>query len=471
MELPKQRHRRVLSIFMLAMLNVSIMASLRNLPLVAEFGLSAIFYFFVVGLIFLVPCALISAELATGWPKAGGVYIWVREGLGDRWGFMAVWMQWIHNVAWYPVIMSFVAVTLAYALFPQWADNKFYVCAVILVGFWGMTLLNYLGIKTSGWFSTIGVIVGTILPGLFVILLGLKWVVGGHPIQTELSWQATIPSLNHLGNLSFLAGLFFAFAGLEVFASYASDVQNPQKNYPRAILLSAFITFFLFMLGSLAIAVVIPNNEISLVAGLMEAFHAFFQSYNLNWVLPVMAILLVIGAIAEVNSWIIGPVKGLFATAEHGNLPPYFQKTNKLGVPTHLLLFQALLVTIAALVFLYMPAVTSSFWILTALTAQSYLVMYILMFITAIKLRYSKPKVPRAYRVPFGNAGMWLLGVIGIIACLLAIFLVYIPPVNIQIQSTFKYVLFLSCGLFIMCAIPHLIHFQRKPHWPIKKPR
>src|SRR5580692_7139718 len=129
MEISTEKPRRVLSIFVLAMLNVSIMASLRNLPLVAEFGLSAIFYFFIVGLIFLIPCALISAELATGWPKSGGVYVWVREGLGDRWGFMAVWMQWIHNVAWYPVIMSFVAVTLAFALVPEWADNQFYVCA------------------------------------------------------------------------------------------------------------------------------------------------------------------------------------------------------------------------------------------------------------------------------------------------------------------------------------------------------
>lgn len=469
MHLPKQRHRRVLSVFMLAMLNVSIMASLRNLPLVAEFGLSAIFYFLIVGLIFLIPCGLVSAELATAWPESGGIYIWVREGLGDRWGFMAIWMQWIHNVAWYPVIMSFVAVTLAYALVPGWADNKFYVCAVILIGFWGMTLLNYLGIKTSGWFSTIGVIIGTILPGLFIIALGMRWVLGGHPIQTDLNWGALIPSMSHLNNLSFLAGLFFAFAGLEVFAAYARDVQNPQKNYPRAILLSALITFFLFMLGSLSIAVVIPNDQISLVAGLMEAFHAFFEYYSLHWILPVMAILLVIGAVAEVNSWIIGPVKGLYSTAEHGNLPPFFQKTNQHEVPTRLLFFQALLVTIAALVFLYMPAVSSSFWILTALTAQSYLVMYILMFIAAVKLRYSKPHIKRPYRVPFGNPGMWLLCFIGILACILAIILVYIPPMNIQIESTLKYVTFLSVGLFIMCIIPHLIHFRRKPHWPIKK--
>src|SRR5579862_5322978 len=468
MHITKSKHRRVLSIFMLAMLNVSIMASLRNLPLVAEFGLSAIFYFCLIGLFFLVPCALVSAELATGWPKSGGIYIWVREGLGDRWGFMAVWMQWVHNVAWYPVIMSFVAVTLAFSISPELAENKFYVCSVILVGFWGMTLMNYLGIKTSGWFSTIGVIVGTILPGIFVIFLGVQWLATGHTVETELSVRALTPSLDQLGNLAFLAGLFFAFTGLEVFASYAGDVQNPQKNYPRAILLSALITFALFMLGSLAIAIVIPNNQISLVAGLMEAFRAFFQFYHLTWILPLMALLLVIGAIAEVNSWIIGPVKGLYATAVHGNLPPFFQKVNKHEVPTRLLLFQAILVTIAALVFLYMPAVSSSFWVLTALSAQSYAIMYVLMFIAGIRLRYKKPDVPRTYRVPFENKGMCTLCIMGILASCFAIILCFVPPDNVHIRSTFLYALFLLIGLLIMVAIPHIIHFQRKPHWPIK---
>src|SRR3989344_3246081 len=161
--------RRVLNVFVLAMLNVSIMASLRNLPLVAELGLSAIFFFLIVGAFFLIPSALVSAELATGWPKSGGIYIWVREALGDRWGFFTIWVQWIHNVAWYPVIMSFIGATLAYSFSPRLAQSKEYILAVILAGYWGMTLLNYLGIKTSGWFSTIGVIIGTIVPGVFII--------------------------------------------------------------------------------------------------------------------------------------------------------------------------------------------------------------------------------------------------------------------------------------------------------------
>ena len=122
MEKPK-KSRRVLSIFVLAMLNVSVMASLRNLPLVAEYGLGAVFYFALVALYVLGPCALISAELATGWPKTGGVYIWVREALGDRWGFFAVWVQWAHNLSWYPVILSFVATTLAYIISPELGEQ------------------------------------------------------------------------------------------------------------------------------------------------------------------------------------------------------------------------------------------------------------------------------------------------------------------------------------------------------------
>jgi len=465
MEIDRSKPRRVLSIFVLAMLNVSVMASLRNLPLVSEYGLSAVFYFAVVALFFLVPCALVSAELATGWPKTGGIYIWVREALGDRWGFLAVWVQWAHNLSWYPVILAFVATTIAYIIDPALAENKKFVLGVILASFWGMTLLNYLGIKTSSWFSTIGVIVGTILPGVFIILLGIAYVAGGQPLQISFTAQAVIPHPGQLSNLVFLAGMFLAFAGLEVTAVHAADVINPQKNYPRSITLAAVITLAIFMLGSLSIAVVIPKEQISLVSGLMEAFKAFFAHYGLEWVLPVMGVLLIIGAVAEVNSWIIGPVKGLYATSIHGNLPPVFQNLNKHGMPTHLLLFQAIIVSIASLVFLRMPSLSASYWILSALSAQSYLVMYILMFISAIKLRYSKPHVPRAYRVPYQKKGIWLASSMGILASLFAIFIGFVPPAQLQTGNLFFYELFLIAGLFIMCVIPLIIYQFRKPHW------
>ncbi|MBI2743223.1 MAG: amino acid permease [Chlamydiales bacterium] len=447
------------------MLNVSIMASLRNLPLVAEYGLSIIFFFAVVALFFLVPCALVSAELATGWPKSGGIYIWIREALGDRWGFFGIWMQWVHNVAWYPVILSFVAATFAYIVSPSLAHNKVYVLSVILGCFWGMTLLNYLGIRTSSLFSTLGVILGTIAPGIFIIGLGLTWLMGDQPAQIKFNAESLIPDLSSLGNLVFLAGLFLAFAGLEVTAAFAGEVEKPQKNYPRAILLSAIITFALFLLGSLAIATVIPKEQISLVAGLMDAFKVFFESYKLGWILPGIGALLILGAIAEVNSWIVGPVKGLHATSIHGNLPPFFQNQNSHGTPTHLLLFQAIIVSITSCAFLFMPSLSSSYWLLSALSAQSYLVMYVLMFIAAIRLRYSKPHVPRVYEIPWKTKGMWFFASIGILASLFAIFLAFVPPSQLDVGSLFFYEGFLIVGLLVMIAIPLIIYQFRKPHW------
>ncbi len=450
------------------MLNVSIMASLRNLPLVASYGLTSIFFFVLVGIFFLIPSALVSAELATGWSKGGGVYIWVREALGDRWGFFAIWTQWIHSIPWYPVILSFAATTIAYVFNPDLATNKWFVVAVILVSFWAMTLLNYLGIETSSWFSTIGVILGTLLPGILIISLGCFWIFQGNPINTPIDASALLPDFKSIGDFTFLAGLFLAFAGLEVSAAHAREVKNPQKNYPRAIIFAAIITFTVFMLGSLAIAFVIPQGNISLAAGLMEAFAQFFSYYKLQWLLPLVGVLLIIGAAAEVNAWIAGPAKGLFATTSHGNLPPMFHKVNKRGVPTNLLLFQAIIVSFASLVILQLPTISAAFWILSAMTAQIYMLVYILMFISAIRLRYTKPHVPRAYKVPYGKKGIWFFSILGLMACVFVIALGFVPPAQINVGSLLFYELFLSIGLAIAIALPLIIHALRKPHWIIE---
>ena len=242
MEVAKQSGR-VISMFVLVMLNVSIMASLRNLPLVAEYGYSAIFFFLIVGIAFLIPVSLVSAELATGWPKSGGIYIWVREAFGDFWGFFAIWMQWVHNVTWYPAILAFVATTLANVFFPELAKSHFYVLAVVLGGFWGMTGLNLLGIRTSSLFSTIGVIGGTILPGLFLIVLAFFWVISGHPTQIHFTVDQFIPNLSRVDNIVFLGGLFLAFAGLEVSSGYAGEVKNPQRNYPLSISIKSYHSY------------------------------------------------------------------------------------------------------------------------------------------------------------------------------------------------------------------------------------
>jgi len=144
---------RVLSVFSLVMITITSVDSVRNLPATALFGSSLIAFFSLAALLFLIPTAIISAELATMLPKEGGIYVWVREAFGKRFGFLAIWFQWVENIIWYPTILSFIAGTLAYLLSSTLGHNPYYITGTILVTFWGATFLNLFGMRVSSRFS------------------------------------------------------------------------------------------------------------------------------------------------------------------------------------------------------------------------------------------------------------------------------------------------------------------------------
>ncbi len=457
--------KKTLSVFTLAMINVAAVSSVRNWPVIAEYGFSSLFFFLVAALLFFIPVSMVSAELATGWPETGGVFTWVKEAFGHRTGFLAVWLLWAENVIYYPTLLSFIAGTIAYIINPSLAQNTLYTLFVIIGVFWATTLANLLGMRTSGWISTFGVISGTIIPGGLIILLGIFWCLGGHPLQIAFTWDSFIPNMSSPTQLVFFSGVLVALCGLEMSAVHAREVKNPQRNYPRAILLSAIITLGLYILGVLAIAIIIPQKEISLVAGSLQAFSSFVSAHGLSWLTPVIAILLTLGAFGTLSTWTAGPSKGLLGAAEGGDLPPFFRKCNRHGMPASLLITQAIIVTIFSLIFLVMPTVSSAYWILNAMIAQLYLIMYVLMFAAAIKLRYKRPNVLRAYKIPGGNFGMWCIAGTGLLGSLFTLFIGFFPPAQISTGSTFFYVTFLLLGVILACFAPSVILLFQKPSW------
>ncbi|MEI6242788.1 MAG: amino acid permease [Chlamydiota bacterium] len=461
---------KITSIFMLAMINVAAMCNIANLPLTATYGFSSLFYYLLGAILFFIPLALVSAELATGWPQTGGVYIWVREALGEKYGFLAIWLQWVENVIWYPTILSFMAITIAYIFNPDLVQNKAYIITTTLVIFWGVTFLNFFGIKISGWISTLCVVGGTIFPMLLFIGLGSFWLFLGHPSQIEFSWKTFVPPMNEFKYYSLFAGLLFAFSGLEMSAVHAREVEHPQKNYPKAILLSTIMIFFLISFSALSMAVVLPVSKIAFGTGPIAALSSFLSVFNLNWALPIIACCIAFGSFGMVSTWIIGPSKGIYATAHNGELPPFLQKTNKRSVPVVILICQALIVTVLSFAFFLMPTISSSYALLLFLTAQLYLVMYVLMFLSAIILRYKYKDVPRAFKVPFGNIGMWIVASSGILISIFALITGFIPPSDLkQDHEKMTYVIFLLVGVLVFCAIPIIIHKCRKPSWHLSE--
>lgn len=460
-----------ITVFVLTMMNLATILSIKNWPFAAEFGFSSLFFILLAVLTFFIPSALVSAELATGWPQKGGIFVWVKEALGERIGFLTVWLLWVENVVWYPTILSFIAGTMAYAIEPSLAENSLFTFLTILIIFWGVTFLNFKGIRFSGFISTLGVITGTLVPGALIVLLGLVWLIGGKPMEIEMSWASFFPSITHPYQLVFLAGVILSFAGIEMNAVHANDVENPQKSYPIAILVSVLLIVFFTSLGTLAIAMVIPQEKINLVAGSIAAIDYFLTAYQLQGYIPLVSVLISFGALAGLSTWIAGPSKGLLAAAESGDLPPILRTVNKNGTPVGMLILQGVIVTVLALVFLVMPNVNSSFWMMTAMVSQLYLLMYLLLFVSAIVLKIKRPDVKRAFCVPGNNWGMYLVSGIGIVSSLFCIVFGFFPPTQIDTGDILLYEIIQVIGVAIFSLAPFVILWFKKPSWNLKLKR
>ncbi len=463
-----------LGVFTLAIMNVTAVVSLRGLPAEAEYGLSSAFYYLFAAIVFLIPTALVAAELAAMFQdKQGGVFRWVGEAYGKRFGFLAIFLQWIESTIWYPTVLTFGAVALAFigmddAHDMSLASNRYYSLAVVLIIYWLATFISLKGMGWVGKVSKIGGMVGTIIPAGLLVLLAIIYLATGGQSQMDFS-GSFMPDLSNFNNLVLAASIFLFYAGMEMGGIHVKDVENPSKNYPKAVFIGSLITVVIFVLGTFALGIIIPEKDINLTQSLLVGFDNYFKYIHTSWLSPIIAIALAFGVLAGVLTWVAGPSKGIFAVGKAGYLPPFFQKTNANGVQKNILFIQGIAVTVLSLLFVVMPSVQSFYQILSQLTVLLYLIMYLLMFSGAIYLRYNMKNTNRPFRIgKKGNGLMWCIGGLGFCGSLLAFVLSFIPPSQIAVGSNAVWFSVLIIGCLIVVLAPFIIYACRKPSWKSK---
>lgn len=451
-----------ISTLALTLLITGAIDSIRNLPATALFGTQLIFFFIVGAIFFLIPVALIAAELSAAWvDEEGGIFHWLDLAYGEKVAFFGIWLQWINTLVWYPTMLSFIAGTAAYLISPSLAQNKLYLIGVINVTFWGVTLVNLKGLKASAKFASFCAVAGMIIPMAIITGLGIVWLIGGNPIQLEFTAGNMLPQFTHSESWSSLTAIMTSFLGMELAAVHVKQVHNPQKNFPKAMFASVAIILLTMGFGSLAIAFVVPVHQIHLVDGVMQTFQYFFNQYHAEILLPIITILLLIGSAGALVNWIISPAKGLLLASKHGFLPAYLTKTNAYQVPQRILLLQAITVTLLCGAFYFIPSINAIYWLFTDLSTELYIVMYLLMFIAAIKLRQKYPNKPRPFKVPGGNAGYYLTCMLGIIGCIITLIVGFFPPADSLNMAASTYRVIFSLGIVAM-ALPSLFFYLYK---------
>ena len=358
-----------------------------------------------------------------------------------------------------------MVVAAVYAFMPQLKDSQAFIFISINVLFWSLTITNLFGMKTSGFVAIICTLFGRIIPILFLFLLAMLFVGKGNPSQADFSWDGFIPDFGDTQKLSFIVGAFLTFAGIEASASNAASARNPRRDYPIAILTSAAIALVLVTLIGLAIAMVVPRAQLNLDAGLMQAITILLEQNSLGWLIMPAGLIIALGMLGEVNNWIPAPTRGLLVAGRDGALPPFLQRENRHSAHQPILLVQALIFTVMSTIYLLFDDVQVAFWLMNIVPTMLYIIMYILMFAAAVRLRYTQAEVPRRYRVPFGMGGIWILAALGSLAGLIAIVFAFIPPELVKDADKSSYKNVVLIGLIFFTVLPFIIYECRRPRW------
>ena len=445
----------------LAFLTTGSVASLRAAPTMAVYGLACVFLYVVPAILFLLPQSLVAAELASGW--SGGVYRWVSEGLSRPMGLLAVWCQFAMTIFYYPTLLAYVASTLAYAINPDLASNGLYTGAVIIIVYWAGVFVSAKGMKEVAKLASSGLVIGTLIPGVLLVVMGIVYLLQGNPSAAPMNASHLLPAWTGIASLVLIVNNFLSYSGMEMNAVHVSDLKQPGKEFPRAMFLSTGLVLLIFILPALAVSWIVPADGVSLTAGVMQAFSEFFGHFGLSFLVPLVAIALVCAATGGMLGWLAGPSKGLLLIGrKEGYLPPFFQKTNKQGIQVNILVSQGALTTVIALMYAFIPDVSSAYWILSVMTTQVYLVVYLLMFVAAVRLRRNQPDHPRGYRAPM----LTLMCVTGFIASIAAFAIGFIPPSQFGEGNGGIYALVVVLGIVIIGLLPPLLFYRlRKPAW------
>lgn len=386
----------------------------------ATLGPSIVGSFLLIGGIYVVTHCLICAELGGTYPDQGGIYAWVKRGLGEKWAARTNWWYWLNVVGFVPSVMI-PMVSVFKQLF--WPEMPFIVLiALCIAGTWLIALLTMIPLKSSKMLNN----AGTAAKILFCIALiagGIKVALDGGSC-TDLSIQNMTPSFN-LALLALIPTFAYGLTGMDAIATASDEMKDPVRDMPRAMIVSTVIAMLLYLLSIVAVEIILPQGQIDSTTGLIDAVLKIYGSDGVVSVLVGIALALLY--FSNAFAWPLAASKTAQEAAEQGEFPKVFAISNKYGSPVGGAIVLAAASTVLIVLYAFIAGSNENlFWTILAFTGVIFLLPYILMDIAYIKLRREDARTPRPIKIPDCIATVsFLLNVVMLIVSVIAFLL---PP-------------------------------------------
>ncbi|MCL2451265.1 amino acid permease [Candidatus Saccharibacteria bacterium] len=462
----KPKTLKHITLFGFFAVTVAMTMDIHEYPVFATSGLHLIFFLVAGAILWFIPTALCAAELATveTW-KDGGIFVWVRNTLGKRLGFAAIFFQWLQVTVGFTAMLYFIIGIFADSFnLAIINENPLLKCGLAALIFWVMSLMQLRGSRHTVLINKIGVIAGILIPAVLMAFMSIAFLASGGHSNLELIGDSVMPDFSKITTIVVFISFILSYMGIEASASYTNEMKDPKKNYPIAILMVAGVAILLNVIGGLSIAITVPNSDLSLNAGIIQSLQATLEFFgaNFGWLIKILTVMIATGVLSELSGWVVGPIKGLQQAAEDGLLPAKYVRTNRHGVPTRLLLVQGIITTAwITIITLIGGGNNLSFLISITITVVIYAVAYLLMYAGYFNLILKKKHLKRRFEAPGGQIGKIIIASVGLVTTVFCLVISFIPPSSLTGGQTGPYFAALVPASLLALSAPFVIYAVR----------
>lgn len=415
--------------FDMVFFTVCAFVGLDTLGTVASNGAQGFTWLVLLALLFVVPYALLMAEVGSAFTQEGGPYEWAKMAFGRFQGGIAAVLYWVTNPLWVGGSLAFIATE-------AWNDNLFHIGAgsagdyiFKLLFIWLSIGVAIVSLKRGKWIPNAGAILRIVVLGFFTfttIIYAFDHGVSGFPVSDLKPTGAIFLALVPL--------LLFNYVGFELQNGAAEEMEDPQKDVPLSVVRSGIIGVLLYAIPIFAILLVLPAEKVTGIGGFLDAVTETFSVYGgaQDFLLGAMTLCFVGTLLTSGAVWMIGSDRILAVAAYDGAFPGFFGVFNRtFGTPVRVNTMSGIfasafmIVAVAA----FSSGADSKFLVVLTIAISTTLISYLWVFPAAVKLRFSHPHVYRPYRVPGGNAGMWVIGILTTFWVALGSFVAVFPGV------------------------------------------
>ncbi len=376
---------------------------------------------------FYLPLMFTVLELSSRYPNEGGCYVWSKRAFGEFAGFITGWTYWTCNLPYFPGLFYFTASAALFLGGPSWrglAASPLYFIGFSLIALGIAAGLNVRGLSIGKWLHNLGA-VGLWVPGLLLLTLGLLAFLR-FGSATRFSPETMLPS-TRLKDIVFWSTIAFSLSGLESASMLGEEIRDARRNIPRALLAAGVLITALYILGTVAMLVALPQQQIQSLQGFMQAIESASSRLGLVWLVAPIAGLIVLGGLGQAGAWFAAGGRLPFVAGIDRYLPAAFGRLHpKYNSPYVSLMSQA---GIAA-VFIFLgqagTTVKGAYDVLVSMSIISYFIPYLLMFASMIRLQ-GEPAGPEVIRVPGGRRVAIGLAALGFTTTVVTIGLALIP--------------------------------------------